>query len=150
MVIIFKPNNEYKKFNIEDDAKILAELKTMDDKELKETEIAIFEREEGDSVRFALYPNGVYTCISDAASENKIGQDALKLAFASYQVIQANQYNLCGKYVSSYSEGTCGRAMQRELTPIGVKYTVQKKDGTLFESYDADLEVVNDYGQETQ
>lgn len=141
MIIIFKSDHTYQKYNLDDDEQILNELKKMSKKELDETEIAIFMKPDGDSVKFALYPDGTYEPITKEASFAHC-DSGQRLVLASQQVIQAKQYDMCGCYVVSNSEGTRGKVIERVLTPIGVKYTVEKKDGTLFQSYDADLEVV--------
>ena len=143
MIIMFRADNKYEVYlGTKDDGRILSELEKMGEEELERTEIAIFEQPEGDSIKFALYPDGTYKRVTGPFTSENTGRGVQELKLASAQVLQAGQYDLCGRRVRSYSEGVYGKATARELTPIGVKYTVQKDDGTFFEAYDTDLEIM--------
>lgn len=141
MILIFKADNEFQAYLGFEDERVLSELENMGEKELDATEIAIYERPEGDSVRFELYPDGTYKCMEGGCLSGNAGPSEHRLELASYQVIKAQQYNLLGRRVTSCSEGRHGKVTGRELTPIGVRYLIQADDGTFFHSFDADLEV---------
>lgn len=140
-IILFKANGKFKMFSGDEDQKILTALKRMDKSERDKTEIAVFIRPEGDYRVFLLYPDGRYQDMTGKQIDRlEAGVQVLKLA--GYQVINAEQYDLRGCEVETYSDGERGIAKERMAAACGIKYRIEKADGSVFTAYDSNLEVI--------
>lgn len=67
---------------------------------------------------------------------------AVAETLAGYQVINAEQYDLRGCEVETYSDGKRGIAKERMAAAYGIKYRIKKTDGSVFTAYDSNLEVI--------
>lgn len=140
MIILFKTNMQYQMFWENCDKEILAILDDMDYEERANTEIAIFNDQEGNTRRFILYPNGFYEDIS--GTKRKFPDNVYCISLAGPQVLTGVQYDLRGTKVIVALEGSIGLVKMRELTDKGVKYKIEREDGSMFTAYDTDLEVI--------
>lgn len=141
MIILFKANGRFEMFRGNEDQKILSVLRRMDKKEKDKTEIAIFERPEGDYRRFLLYPDKHFQDIPQKKIYSLEANIQL-LELAGCQVISAEQYDLRGYKIETYSTGEKGKVQERKLTAYGIEYQIEKTDGSIFTAYDSDLEVI--------
>lgn len=140
-IILFKADGKFEMFSRADDQKILHILKEMDKQEMDKTEIAIFIRPEGDYRKFLLYPDGRYQDMT-GKQISSLEADEQVLKLEGYQVIDAEQYDLRGCEVETYSDGKKGIVKARGAMAYGIKYQIEKADGSVFTAFDSDLEVI--------
>lgn len=140
-IILFKADGKFEIFGREEDQKVLAALKGMDKSEMDKTEVAVFIRLEGNYRVFLLYLDGRYQDMTGKQIDSlKAGVQVLELA--GYQVINAEQYDLRGCEVETYSDGEGGIAKERKAVAYGIKYRIEKADGSVFTAYDSNLEII--------
>lgn len=96
---------------------------------------------EGNYRVFLLYPDGRYQDMTGKQIDSlEAGVQVLELA--GYQVINAEQYDLRGCEVETYSDGERGIAKERKAVAYGIKYRIEKADGSVFTAYDSNLEII--------
>lgn len=149
-IILLRTNRTYETFQDYEDQKVRNLINRMSLEEREKTEIAfhVDRNCKGDARSILFFSDGRY-CNASNVLENSDFENAKRLDFESCQVIATWQYDIPLNYIayavnmeSELQDQFIGKVVARELTDLGVKYTLMSKDGSTVPVYDSNIESI--------